>query len=72
MRMTATDTIPGDRVVIDGVEQSCVLLLIVTHGRSDYVHIVEGATYKSVLHGSISVSHSYKSIRVPQKVRGGK
>ena len=37
----ATDGIPGDRV-IDGADQSGVLLLGEIHGRRDYVHIYEG------------------------------
>jgi len=44
----ATDGIPRDRV-IDGVDQSGVLLLGETHGRRDYVHIYEGPTLKSVV-----------------------
>ncbi len=44
----ATDGIPRDRV-IDGVDQSGVLLLGEAHGRRDYVHIYEGKTLKSVV-----------------------
>jgi len=44
----ATDAIPRDRV-IDGVDQSSVLLLGESHGRRDYVHIYEGPTLKSVV-----------------------
>jgi arylsulfatase len=40
--------VPRDRV-IDGVDQSGVLLLGETHGRRDYVHIYEGPTLKSVV-----------------------
>ncbi len=40
--------VPKDRV-IDGVDQSGVLLLGETHGRLDYVHIYEGPTLKSVV-----------------------
>ena len=42
------DGVPRDRV-IDGVDQSGVLLLGETHGRRDYVHIYEGPTLKSVV-----------------------
>jgi arylsulfatase len=44
----ATDGVPTDRV-IDGVDQSGVLLLGETHGRRDYVHIYEGPVLKSVV-----------------------
>lgn len=44
----ATDGIPRDRV-IDGLDQSGVLLLGETHGRRDYVHIYEGPLLKSVV-----------------------
>jgi arylsulfatase len=44
----ATDGIPRDRI-IDGVDQSGVLLLGETHGRRDYVHIYEGPMLKSVV-----------------------
>ena len=44
----AMDGVPRDRV-IDGVDQSGVLLLGETHGRRDYVHIYEGPTLKSVV-----------------------
>ncbi len=44
----ATDGIPRDRIV-DGLDQSGVLLLGETHGRRDYLHIYEGATLKSIV-----------------------
>jgi len=44
----AADGVPRDRV-IDGVDQSGVLLLGETHGRRDYVHIYEGPLLKSVV-----------------------
>ena len=44
----AMDGVPRDRV-IDGIDQSGVLLLGDTHGRRDYVHIYEGAVLKSVV-----------------------
>ncbi len=44
----AINGVPRDRV-IDGVDQSGVLLLGDTHGRRDYVHIYEGPTLKSVV-----------------------
>lgn len=44
----ATSGVPRDRV-IDGLDQSGVLLLGETHGRRDYVHIYEGPTLKSVV-----------------------
>ena len=44
----AMDGIPRDRV-IDGLDQSGVLLLGETHGRRDYVHIYEGPMLKSVV-----------------------
>ena len=44
----AMDGVPRDRV-IDGVDQSGVLLLGENHGRRDYVHIYEGPTLKSVV-----------------------
>ncbi len=44
----AIDGVPTDRV-IDGVDQSGVLLLGETHGRRDYVHIYEGPVLKSVV-----------------------
>ena len=43
-----TKEIPRDRV-IDGVDQSGILLLGETHGRRDYVHIYEGPTLKSIV-----------------------
>ena len=42
------DGVPRDRV-IDGVDQSGVLLLGEMHGRRDYVHIYEGPVLKSVV-----------------------
>jgi arylsulfatase len=44
----AVDGIPTDRV-IDGVDQTGVLLLGETHGRRDYVFVYEGAALKSVV-----------------------
>jgi arylsulfatase A-like enzyme len=44
----AKDGIPRDRV-IDGVDQSGVLLLGETHGRRDYLHIYEGPALKSIV-----------------------
>ena len=44
----AKDGVPTDRV-IDGVDQSGVLLLGETHGRRDYVHIYEGPVLKSIV-----------------------
>ena len=44
----ATDEIPTDRV-IDGVDQSGVLLLGDTHGRRDYVFIYDGPALKAVV-----------------------
>ena len=44
----ATDGIPRDRI-IDGLDQSGVLLLGETHGRRDYLHIYEGTELKSVV-----------------------
>jgi arylsulfatase len=43
----AMEHVPTDRL-IDGVDQSGVLLLGATHGRRDYVHIYEGPLLKSV------------------------
>ena len=45
---SAIDGVPRDRV-IDGVDQSGVLLLGDTHGRRDYVYNYEGLTLKSVV-----------------------
>jgi len=42
------ERVPTDRL-IDGVDQSGVLLLGETHGRRDYVHIYEGPTLKSIV-----------------------
>jgi arylsulfatase A-like enzyme len=44
----ATDGIPRDRV-IDGLDQSGVLLLGETHGRRDYLHAYEGTELKSII-----------------------
>lgn len=44
----AKDGVPRDRV-IDGVDQSGVLLLGEAHGRRDYVHIYEGPLLKAVV-----------------------
>jgi arylsulfatase A-like enzyme len=44
----AKDGVPRDRV-IDGVDQSGVLLLGEKHGRRDYVHIYEGPVLKSIV-----------------------
>ena len=44
----AMDGVPRDRL-IDGLDQSGVLLLGETHGRRDYVHIYEGPVLKSVV-----------------------
>jgi len=44
----AKDGVPRDRV-IDGVDQSGVLLLGETHGRRDYVHTYEGPVLKSIV-----------------------
>lgn len=43
-----TDEIPTDRI-IDGLDQTGILLLGETHGRRDYVHIYEGPTLMSVV-----------------------
>ncbi len=44
----AMDDVPTDRL-IDGIDQSGVLLLGETHGRRDYVYIYEGPTLRSVV-----------------------
>jgi arylsulfatase len=44
----ATDRVPTDRV-IDGVDQSGMLLLGETHGRRDYVFIYDGPALKAVV-----------------------
>ncbi len=44
----ATDGIPRDRV-IDGLDQTGILLLGETHGRRDYVHIYEEHALRSVV-----------------------
>ncbi|MDH3901989.1 MAG: sulfatase-like hydrolase/transferase [Xanthomonadales bacterium] len=53
----AMDEVPTDRV-IDGLDQSSMLLLGDTHGRRDFVHIYEGHLLKAV------VKNKYK-IHVP-------
>jgi arylsulfatase len=55
----ALDEVPTDRV-IDGVDQSGVLLLGETHGRRDYVFIYDGPVLKAV------VKNKYK-MHVPPK-----
>jgi len=55
----ATDGIPRDRV-IDGLDQTGVLLLGETHGRRDYLHIYEGTELKSV------VKNKYKMHLAPE------
>lgn len=44
----ATDGIPRDRV-IDGLDQSSLMLLGDKHGRRDYLHVYEGTDIKSVI-----------------------
>jgi arylsulfatase len=44
----ATDDIPRDRV-IDGVDQTPMILLGDAHGRRDYVHIYDGTNLKAVV-----------------------
>ena len=44
----AIDEVPTDRV-IDGLDQSSMLLLGDTHGRRDYIHIYDGPTLKAVV-----------------------
>ena len=44
----ATDEIPTDRI-IDGLDQTSLLLLGDTHGRRDYVHIYDGPSLKAVV-----------------------
>ena len=44
----AMDEVPTDRV-IDGVDQSSMMLIGDTHGRRDYVHIYEGPLLKAVV-----------------------
>ncbi|TNF98077.1 MAG: sulfatase, partial [Gammaproteobacteria bacterium] len=44
----AWDKIPRDRV-IDGVDQTGMLLLGDAHGRRDYVHVYDGPTFKAVV-----------------------
>jgi arylsulfatase len=44
----ATDGIPTDRI-IDGVDQTGLLLVGDTHGRRDYVHIYDGPNFKAVV-----------------------
>lgn len=55
----ATDGIPRDRVV-DGLDQSALLLLGDKHGRRDYLHIYEGTELKSV------VKNKYKMHLAPE------
>ena len=55
----ATDGIPRDRI-IDGLDQSGVLLLGETHGRRDYLHVYEGTELKSV------VKNKYKMHLAPE------
>jgi arylsulfatase A-like enzyme len=55
----ATDGIPRDRI-IDGLDQSGVMLLGDTHGRRDYVHVYEGEELKSV------VKNKYKMHLAPE------
>ena len=55
----ATDGIPRDRI-IDGLDQSGVLLLGDKHGRRDYLHIYEGTELKSV------VKNKYKMHLAPE------
>ena len=50
----AMEHVPTDRL-IDGVDQSGVLLLGETHGRRDYVHIYEGPVLKSVVKNKYKV-----------------
>ncbi|MCZ6875969.1 MAG: sulfatase-like hydrolase/transferase, partial [bacterium] len=44
----AMDEVPRDRL-IDGLDQSAMLLLGDTHGRRDYVHVYEGPHLKSIV-----------------------
>ena len=44
----ATDAIPRDRI-IDGLDQTGMVLLGDTHGRRDYVHIYDGPNLKAVV-----------------------
>ena len=50
----ATDQIPRDRI-IDGLDQSSMLLLGETHGRRDYVFVYEGPTLKSVVKNKFKI-----------------
>ncbi len=50
----ATDLIPRDRI-IDGLDQSSMLLLGETHGRRDYVFVYEGPTLKSVVKNKFKI-----------------
>ena len=50
----ATDQIPRDRI-IDGLDQSSMLLLGETHGRRDYVFIYEGPNLKSVVKNKFKI-----------------
>ena len=54
----ATDQIPTDRV-IDGVDQTGLLLLGETHGRRDYIFIYDGPSLKAV------VKNKYKMHMAP-------
>jgi arylsulfatase len=63
----ATDHIPRDRI-IDGVDQSSVILLGESHGRRDYVYIYEGPELKSVVkeHYKLHVpAHGQNPIAAP-------
>ena len=52
----AMDHVPTDRL-IDGVDQSGVLLLGETHGRRDCVHIYEGNVLRSVVKNKYKMNH---------------
>jgi arylsulfatase len=76
----ATDGIPRDRV-IDGLDQTGVLLLGETHGRRDYLHIYEGTVLKSIVKNKykmhlappganpITSAHVYDLYRDPRESR---
>jgi len=49
-----TDRIPRDRI-IDGLDQSGLMLLGENHGRRDYVHIYEGPVLKSVVKNKFKI-----------------
>ena len=55
----ATDGIPRDRVV-DGLDQSALMLLGDKHGRRDYLHVYEGTELKSV------IKNKYKMHMAPE------